>query len=155
MIARHLPGDILLRRKGLVFHKGVALPAGRVFHNTPRAGEHISTEDEFRAGHRLYVQRLSEAERQRTVRSAESGLHREYHLLANNCEHTVTRARTGQASSRQLETWVVGLGVGALTFALTRRPTLAIAGFALGASVGSRTFDLARQAARKASKNKR
>ena len=151
MGTRHLPGDILFRRKGLVLHKGIALPGGRVLHNTPFAGEHVSTEEEFRSGHRLYVERLPGEERRRALRGAaaasESG--RRYSVLTNNCEHTVSRAQTGEAASKQLEAWGVGIGLAALALAVTRRPSLAAAGFALGASVGPRAFDLARRAARR------
>ena len=150
MVTRHLPGDILLRRKGFVLHKGIALGNGRVFHNTPIEGEHVSTEENFRAGHRMYVTRLSADERRRTVRAARTETSRRYNLLTNNCEHTVSRARTGEASSRQLEAWAVGLGLGALAFAATRRPSLAAAGFALGASVGPRALELVRKTAREA-----
>ena len=148
MVTRHLPGDILLRRKGLVLHKGIALKNGEVFHNTPLAGEHISSEDHFRSGHRMYVKRLPAEERRRAVRAARSSQRRNYNLFTNNCEHTVTRARTGEASSRQLDAWAAGLGLGALAFAVTRRPSLAIAGFALGASVGPRALELVRRTAR-------
>lgn len=148
MVTRHLPGDILLRRKGLVLHKGIALGNGWVFHNTPLDGEHVSTEESFRAGHRMYVKRLPAHERRRTVRAARSENPRRYNLLTNNCEHTVTRARTGEASSRQLEAWAAGLGLGALAFAVTRRPSLAVAGFALGTSVGPRALELVRRTAR-------
>lgn len=148
MVTRYLPGDIVMRRKGMVLHKGIALRDGDVFHNTPFAGEHVSTADEFRVGHRLYVQRLSSEERQRALCTARRDPRRGYNVFTNNCEHTVSRARTGEASSRQLEAWAVGVGLGALAFALTRRPSLAAAGFALGTSVGPRAFELVRRKAR-------
>ena len=44
------PGDIVARRKWLVMHKGVVLGDGRILHNTPWRGEHVSSEREFRAG---------------------------------------------------------------------------------------------------------
>ena len=94
--------------------------------------------------------RLAADERRRTVRAAQTETPRRYNLLTNNCEHTVSRARTGEASSRQLEAWAVGLGLGALAFAATRRPSLAVAGFALGASVGPRALELVRRTAHKA-----
>ena len=150
MVTRHLPGDILLRRKGFVLHKGIALGNGRVFHNTPIEGEHVSTEERFRAGHRVYVKRLAAGERRRTVGAARTETPRRYNLLTNNCEHTVSRARTGEATSRQLEAWAVGLGLGALAFAATRRPSLAVAGFALGASAGPRALELVRRTVRRA-----
>ena len=148
MLKRYFPGDIVLRRKGLVFHKGIALGDGRVYHNTPVAGEHVSSADDFRNGHRLYAQHLSADERRRTLSAAQSEPRRHYNVVTNNCEHTVTRAVTGDASSRQLEAWAAGIGLGALVFALTRRPSLAVAGFALGASVGPRAFQLVRRKAR-------
>ena len=147
-MARYQPGDIVLRRKGVVMHKGIVLNDGRVFHNTPFAGEHVSSADEFRSGHRLYVERLTPTERRRALRTAASDNPQRYHLLTNNCEHTVSRARSGEASSQQLEAWAVGVGLGALAFALTRRPSLAVAGFALGASVAPRALKWARQVRR-------
>ena len=138
MVTRYLPGDILMRRKGLVIHKGIALRNGMVLHNTPIAGEHVSTESEFRQGQTLYVERLSSAERRRTARAADSQERRGYHLLENNCEHTVSRARTGKPTSPQLAAWTAGLGAGALALAVTRKPSVAAAAFAFGASVGPR-----------------
>ena len=102
----------------------------------------------LRNGHRLYAQHLSADERRRTLRAAQSEPRRRYNVVTNNCEHTVTRALTGDASSRQLESWAVGIGLGALAFALTRRPSLAAAGFTLGASVGPRALQLVRRKAR-------
>lgn len=144
MTTRYLPGDIVLRRKGLVLHKGIALGDGLVLHNTPFAGEHISTDAEFRRGHQLYVRRLTAEERRRTLCAARADARRRYNLFTNNCEHTVTRAQGRKATSGQLQAWVVGAGVAAATLAVTRHPGLAAAGFALGASVGSRVLDLAR-----------
>ena len=99
----------------------------------------------------MYVKRLSADERRRTVGAARTETPRRYNLLTNNCEHTVSRARTGEGTSRQLEAWAVGLGLGALAFAATRRPSLGRRpGFALGASVGPRALDLLRKTAREA-----
>jgi hypothetical protein len=113
-------------------HKGLALGDGRILHNTPWLGEHVCSEHEFRAGKRLYATRLDAGERRRALARAGSEDRRAYNLLTNNCEHTVTRATTGRASSPQLASWVAGLGLGALTFALTRHPGLTAAGYALG-----------------------
>ena len=138
MTTRYLPGDILMRRKGPVMHKGIALGDGRVFHNTPLAGEHVASEQEFLQGRRLRVERLTRLERLRTLAAARSAEHREYNLLRNNCEHTVSRARTGSAESPQLESWALGLGAGALALIATRSPALAVAGYALGRTIGAR-----------------
>ncbi len=140
-MAHYLPGDIVARRKGLVMHKGIALGNGLVFHNTPFGGEHVSTEDEFLQGRRMRVERLEGTARRRTLRAARTDSPREYHLFANNCEHTVSRALTGEAESPQLRSWALGLGVGALAFAATRHPAAAVAGYALGRSIAKRLFD--------------
>ncbi len=141
MAVRYLPGDIVSRRKGLVMHKGIALGDGRVFHNTPLGGEHVTTEEEFLQGHRMQVERLDRQERLRTLRAARSSSSRSYNLLTNNCEHTVSRARTGAADSPQLKSWALGLGLGAAALVATRRPAAALAGYAIGRSLGERIFE--------------
>ena len=125
------PGDILARRKGLVMHKGIALSDGRVLHNTPWRGEHVSSAREFRAGKRLQVTRLDREARRRALHSAEQSSGR-YNLFTNNCEHTVNRAVQGKAASPQLQGWIAGAGLAALTFAVLRHPVLAAAGYAFG-----------------------
>lgn len=130
-MSSYLPGDIVSRRKGFVMHKGIALGDGRVLHNTPFQGEHISTEHEFCNGQSLHVTSQDRARRERALRHAEympEG--RGYSLLTNNCEHTVSRASTGHAESPQLLGWAAGLAAGAVAFAVTRHPAAAAAGFA-------------------------
>ena len=131
-MARARAGDILSRRKGLVMHKGVALGDGRVLHNTPFRGEHVSSEHDFRAGRRLYVERVDDVSRARALRRAELNRSRPYNLLTNNCEHTVSRVTDGRARSPQLRGWVLGAGLAAATFALTRHPVAAAAAYAVG-----------------------
>jgi hypothetical protein len=130
-MSRYLPGDIVSRRKGFVMHRGIALGDGTVLHNTPFKGEHISSEAEFSAGQRLYVTRLDREARRRALLHGERDAGgRGYSLLANNCEHTVSRAIGAEPDSPQLREWVVGLMAGAALLALTRSPTAAAAGFA-------------------------
>ena len=129
-MSRYLPGDVLSRRKGLLMHRGIALGDGRVLHNTPWRGEHIASEAEFRAGHRLSVTRLDRAARERALAHAERATGRGYNLFSNNCEHTVTRAVDGRARSPQLLQWLGGVAAGGALFALTRHPGIAMAGFA-------------------------
>jgi hypothetical protein len=126
---RYLPGDVLSRRKGLVLHRGIALGDGRVLHNTPWRGEHVATEAEFSAGHRLSVTRLDRAARERALAHAGRSDWRRYDLFSNNCEHTVTRAIDGRAHSPQLMQWLGGVAAGAALLALTRHPGVAAAGF--------------------------
>ena len=113
-------------------HKGVVLRDGRVLHNTPFNGEHATSMSNFRAGKRVYVEQQSDEARRRALRAAEEDTTRGYHLLRNNCEHTVHRATSGRAESPQLQSWLVGIGVGAVTFAATRHPGAALAGYAFG-----------------------
>lgn len=140
MATRYLPGDVVMRRKGLVMHKGIALGNGQVFHNTPFGGEHVATEGEFLRGRRLHVQRLEPAARHRALQAARTNTPRDYDLFVNNCEHTISRALTGEAESPQLRSWALGLAVGAVAFAATRHPVAAAAGYALGRGIGRRLF---------------
>ncbi len=137
---RPLPGDIVSRRKGLVMHRGISLGDGRVLHNTPFRGEHICSEEEFRAGKRLYVSNTDADMRRRALQRAHlhAGEGRGYNLLTNNCEHTVSRATTGRSHSPQLKSWIIGGGMAAATFALTRHPGAAAAAYAVGRKLSSR-----------------
>ena len=137
-MVRYLPGDIVARRKGLVMHKGVALGDGRVLHNTPFRGEHITSEADFLRGKRMRVHKLERRHRARALQAAERGEMRGYNLFTNNCEHTVTRAATGEGSSPQLLACAAGIGVAAIAFALTRHPAAAAAGYALGHKLARR-----------------
>ena len=126
----YLPGDIVLRRKGLVMHKGIALDDGRVLHNTPRRGEHVSSMEDFRRGKPLRSRRLDETQRARALRHAHGateGNAERYHLFRNNCEHTVTRAATGNAKSPQLMAAAAGLVACAVALVAIRHPLAAIA----------------------------
>ncbi len=135
-MGRLLTGDVVARRKGLVMHKGVLLADGRVLHNTPGRGEHVSSLDEFRRGRRVYRVGSGGGRGRYVSPAVASG--RGYNLFTNNCEHTVSRVTEGRAHSGQLRGWVVGASLAALTFALTRHPGLGVAGFALGRTLSAR-----------------
>ena len=128
-MSRYRAGDVLSRRKGIVMHRGVALGNGLVLHNTPLEGEHISSETEFSQGHRVYVTEVDDAHRRDVVERAELS-EGDYHLFNNNCEHMVTRALTGEATSPQLRGMLGGLVAGTFVLAVTRNPTAAMASFA-------------------------
>ena len=134
---RYRPGDVVSRRKGLVMHRGVVLNDGSILHNSPFRGEHVVSETEFRDGKRLHVSRTDCPRQRRYAASArpESG---GYNLFTNNCEHTVSRAMSGEAESPQLKSWVAGVGIATVTFALTRHPALTAAGYALGRKLGAK-----------------
>ena len=136
-MSRYMPGDVLARRKGVFMHKGIALGDGRVLHNTPGRGEHISSDREFGAGRRVHVEQRSLDERRRTLeRVYDYEDRRTYNVLTNNCEHTVQRHVDGRASSPQLRGWALGIGLAAVALAATRHPGVAAAGFALGQRLG-------------------
>ena len=131
MAPDHRPGDIVARRKGPVMHKGVVLADGRILHNRPWRGEHVSSEQEFRAGKRLRVT-AQDARTRRLAMSAAPDPARRYNLFTNNCEHTVNRATAGRATSPQLQGWIAGAGIAVVAIAVLRHPVVAAAGFALG-----------------------
>ena len=111
-------------------HQGIALGEGRVLHNTPRRGEHVSSMEDFRRGKALRARRLDDTQRARALHHAHEAAGRRvqrYHLFRNNCEHTVTRATTGQARSPQLMAIAAGLVVGAVTLVAIRHPLAAVA----------------------------
>ena len=126
------PGDIVVRRKGIVLHKGLVLADGRVLHNSPFQGETTVSMTEFAAGKRVYVEHQETEVRNRALRRAQHLTPRSYDLLRNNCEHTVHRLTSGRAESPQLRSWVVGIGMASAAFALTRHPGIAAASLALG-----------------------
>ncbi len=134
---RPRPGDVVSRRKGPFMHRGVVLADGSILHNSPFRGEHVVSESEFRAGRRLHVSH-TECPRRRRFAAAARPAERGYNVLTNNCEHTVNRALTGEAKSPQLVSWIAGVGVAGIAFALTRHPALTAAGYALGRKFGSR-----------------
>ena len=147
-MSRYLPGDTLSRRKGLVSHTGVALGDGRVLHNLPGRGEHISSEAEFSNGRPVQVLPRSRAQRERALSGAhhhDMAYHyggtsaRRYQLLTNNCEHTVHRVTSGRARSPQLRGWLAGLGLAGAALAVTRHPGIAAAGFLAGKKWGERS----------------
>lgn len=137
-MSRYLPGDVLSRRKGPVMHRGVALGNGQVLHNTPGRGEHISSLEAFSGGRKVRVQRRTFAEREAALARASQWRSRPYHLLRNNCEHTVSRARSGRRTSPQLRGWALGLGLAGAALLATRHPGLTAAGFALGQKLARR-----------------
>ncbi|NBC22867.1 MAG: hypothetical protein GVY21_05265 [Gammaproteobacteria bacterium] len=130
-MSRYLPGDVVARRKGLVMHHGVVLADGRILHNTPRRGEHVSTLAEFGKGHRIY--RVGSTGARRAYSEG-----RRYNLFTNNCEHTVSRYTHGRPSSDQLRSWLAGVSLAAVGLALTRHPAVGAAGYAVGRGLVAR-----------------
>lgn len=127
------PGDVVSRPKGLVDHVGLVVDGGHVLHNVPGRGEHVTSMSEFAAGRPVRIERSPPDERlMRLARASHDGTGRGYDLLRNNCEHTVSRVRDGEARSQQLLGWSLG-AVGALAGGLLlRHPGAAVAGFEIG-----------------------
>ncbi len=137
-MSHYRPGDIVSRRKGLVMHKGVVLPDGNILHNTPFRGEHVCSPREFGSGQRLYVTSPRGDDHLSRVYRAVPKTSKGYNLFTNNCEHTVSRVTHGASESPQLRSWIAGVGVATLTFALTRHPGATAAGYVLGRRIGRR-----------------
>lgn len=110
------PGDILARDKGLHEHLGIAWFDGRVLHNSPRYGEHLSSWEEFAAGKPVRVRTQGVCDRARLLANGRAVLQapRGYHLLRNNCEHTAHYVVGGCARSPQLVRWALVALLGAL-----------------------------------------
>lgn len=135
---RPRPGDVVSRRKGPFMHRGLVLSDGSILHNSPFRGEHVVSETEFRAGRRLHIDRTECPRRRRFAAAARPDDGKGYNVLTNNCEHTVNRAVSGEARSPQLVSWIAGIGVATVAFALTRHPAVTAAGYALGRKLGGR-----------------
>ena len=132
------PGDVVRRPKGPVDHVGVVLDGGQVLHNVPGRGEHVSSLAEFSAGKPVSVDRADTSQRLRTLAGAQRVGGRDYDLLRNNCEHTVSRARDGREASPQLAEYALG-AVGAVAgLALLRHWAGAAGGFEAGRRLGRR-----------------
>jgi len=109
------PGDILTRPKALFVHKGLYLGWGRVLHNTPERGVHISSIDEFAIGKLVTIVPVADDTRTRALNNVNAGipLPQPYDFLRNNCEHTVTRLVADHPHSPQLFWW--GFGIAAIS----------------------------------------
>ena len=127
------PGDVVSRPKGLVTHVGLVVDGGGVLHNVPGEGEHVTSLESFAAGKPVSVRRADSSARLRMLARAGHDVGgRDYHLLRNNCEHTVNRARDGHAHSPQLLEWTAGAAGAIAGTLLFRHWGAAAAGFEFG-----------------------
>ena len=99
-------GALISAPKGLVTHVGLHLGNGWVFHNNPANGEHISRIEGFSKGKPVAIadvlsgpELLAAWERV----SQALGAPKRYDPLANNCEHSLSRALGRPKSSPQLQ----------------------------------------------------
>lgn len=116
-------GDFLLRPKCLgISHVGVWLGGGRVFHNAPGRGEHVSSVEEFAQGEPVTVKATNADAACVSVRvHSRLSTPQPYDALSNNCEHTANHVVTGKAFSPQLVAGVVVLIALVLTCIAVRK----------------------------------
>jgi hypothetical protein len=125
------PGTVLQVPKlaGLILHSityvGPVGPNGEdVVNNTPERGVHLGHLGHELAGRPATVAAAAPStwwEQSLVVRRALSQLKQPWKLVGNNCEDTANYARTGRASSPQLEFWIGLLLVVGLIYLLARR----------------------------------
>lgn len=99
---------------GIGEHWGVLLPDGRVAHNTPERGEHLSTFLEFACGRDVrVVESVPASEHQGVVRRVRLMLvaPRPYRAMANNCEVFKNRLVGKSPESSQVRGWLTVLGL--------------------------------------------
>jgi hypothetical protein len=98
------PGDLLSRPKWPVIHKGVVTPDGKVFHNTPQRGEHISTIEEFSVGKSVKAIKSPASRRGDILQRLEKAVFnpQRYSYTKYNCDHSSSQILTGNAASPQL-----------------------------------------------------
>ena len=103
-----IAGDVLLRKKGEVWHFGIYMGNGWVLHNSPEAGERITTYDEYAAGQQVKVHQPDSSGRQQIMQRAWQIVRnpKAYNHLTRNCEHTVYEAIEGIAKSPTVRTAV-------------------------------------------------
>lgn len=105
-------GDILKKNKQGFLHYGIYVGNGLVFQNTPEKGEHDCSFQEFANGQPVTCISISQDKREEVMSRLSQSLSnaKQYNLLFNNCEHTVTRIVVGQAFSPQLQKVVFAFG---------------------------------------------
>lgn len=96
-----IAGDILRRWKNGVWHWGIYLGEGKVLHNTPKEGEHVSQLADFSAGEKTYFIRPDSSKKSEILhRSSEIvASPKKYSYLWRNCEHTLYQAMEGTPRS--------------------------------------------------------
>ena len=97
-------GDKLVRKKLLADHTAIYLGDGKVLHNAPDKGEHLSSFEEFAQGKDVKYYSPDESKRSYILGNAYKILNNpgSYNFFTNNCEHTVTKVTKGKAYSEQL-----------------------------------------------------
>ena len=141
-------GDRLYRSKLLVEHAGIYLGKWQVLHNSPDGNVEICALEKYANGKPIKVvsQRLSEKEKNELLSKAEqlSKKANKYGVLANNCEHLVSKVLHGESSSEQLQGAVVGAVVG-LLFAHCSQSKNSLLPILAGGFIGCKTVNATRK----------
>ena len=104
-------GDVLLRRKSSVMHVGVYVGDDQVFDNAPGRGESLVDFETFSKGNPVFVipthhpPEAVQAQVREILRNP-----KRYHLLNQNCEHSVRRLLGSSMVSvqlREVEEWAL------------------------------------------------
>jgi hypothetical protein len=87
------------------------MPFGRVIHNTPEKGVHISSVDEFSGGKKVSVVKQKANNRIKAIVKAIFVYFEKkpYNMFKNNCEHTASKILHDKAESPQLRGWIFSL----------------------------------------------
>lgn len=100
-------GSELSVPKAFFRHVGVYTENGYVFHNHPVHGEQLVTLNEFSKGKAITVTKPGVSDRIGFTNRVNDAIAspKPYHLLFNNCEHTVSRLRTTESETPQVFFW--------------------------------------------------
>lgn len=114
---------ILERNKGIVLHRGVLLDDGRVFHNTPEKGEHISSFSEYAQGKQVTRKPIPTHFQYASAKRILNSLIQpnRYSLLGNNCQHSANRVVFGSQKSEYVTAGLVILTAIGLYAALRKK----------------------------------
>lgn len=108
---------------GIGEHWGGLLPDGKVAHNTPERGEHLSSFLEFACGRDVrVVESVPALEHQDVIRRVQLMLvaPRSYHATTNNCETLANRLVGKHPESPQVQGWLTALGLVAVAAVAAR-----------------------------------
>jgi hypothetical protein len=100
------PGTVIGRKKDSFIHVGLIISYGKVLHNNPEKGEHLSSISDFSNNQEIMIisrSVLTEEIEKRIQSIINKPL--AYSAAFNNCEDTVSRALTGKNRSPQRNTF--------------------------------------------------
>ena len=116
MNKKPMKGDLLLRKKGAVLHIGVFFSSEEVAHIQPNSKLRTSSLAEFAQGEAIKIIRRNRPDYPAMMARFHelSAKASPYSVFFNNCEHNANYVLSGTKESQQLQSFVVGAGLGAL-----------------------------------------